>query len=185
MKYEKYKKLRNAINRRLDKDRKEYYRSKFYQENPSISTVWRNANDYLNTSKRSFSNTPSIIKYNGRIISSPREVANALNDIFLKKVRDLRSNANQTVTINPITRLSNFLSKRDVGVSELSLRKINKTELRNILKKRKGNRSSGIDYIDGYSIKVAAPLIEDILLHLVNLTIDKSEYPQLWKVNKV
>ena len=70
-------------------------------------------------------------------------------------------------------------------VSELSLRKITKTELWIILKKRKGNRSSGIDYIDGYSIKVAAPLIEDILLHLVNLTIDKSEYPQLWKVNKV
>ena len=53
------------------------------------------------------------------------------------------------------------------------------------MRKRKGNRSSGIDYIDGYSVKLAAPLIEDILLHLVNLTIEKSEYPQLWKVNKV
>ena len=53
------------------------------------------------------------------------------------------------------------------------------------MKKRKGNRSSGIVYIDGYSIKLAAPLIEDILLHLVNLTIETSEYPQLWKVNKV
>ena len=89
VKYENYKKLRNNINQRLEKDRKDYYRSKFYQENPSISAVWRNANDYLNTSKRSFSNTPSIIKHNGRIISSPREVANALNDIFIKKVRDL------------------------------------------------------------------------------------------------
>ena len=67
----------------------------------------------------------------------------------------------------------------------LSFRKINLTELRSILKKRKGNRSSGIDYIDGYSIKIAAPLIEDILLHLVNLSIEKSEYPQLWKINKV
>ena len=89
VKYEQYKKLRNVINQRLDTDRKEYYRSKFYQENPSISTVWRNANDYLNTSKRSFSNTPSIVKYNGRIISSPTEVANAFNDIFFKKVKDL------------------------------------------------------------------------------------------------
>jgi hypothetical protein len=53
------------------------------------------------------------------------------------------------------------------------------------LKRRKGNRSTGIDYIDGYSIKLAAPLIEDILLHLVNLTIENSEYPSLWKVNKV
>ena len=45
--------------------------------------------------------------------------------------------------------------------------------------------SCGIDYIDGYSIKLAAPLIEDILLHLVNLSIETSQYPSLWKVNKV
>ena len=57
--------------------------------------------------------------------------------------------------------------------------------MRKILKKRKGNRSSGIDYIDGYSLKLAAPLLEDVLLHLVNLTIEESKYPQLWKVNKV
>ena len=28
-------------------------------------------------------------------------------------------------------------------------------------------------------------MIEDVLLHLVNLSIDSSEYPYLWKVNKV
>ena len=65
------------------------------------------------------------------------------------------------------------------------IKSISIQKLRKILKKRKGNRSCGIDYIDGYSVKLAAPLIEDILLHLVNLTIEKSEYPSLWKVNKV
>ena len=65
------------------------------------------------------------------------------------------------------------------------MKKISKQTLRKILKKRKGNKSSGIDYIDGYSVKLAAPIIEDILLHLVNLTIDNSEYPTLWKINKV
>ena len=52
-------------------------------------------------------------------------------------------------------------------------------KLRKLLKKIKGNRSCGIDYVDGYSVKLAAPLIEDILLHLVNLSIEKSEYPKL------
>ena len=70
-KHEKYKKLRNEINKRLEKDRKEYYTSKFYQENPSTSAVWRNANDYLNTSKRSFSNTPNIIKYIEKVVTAP------------------------------------------------------------------------------------------------------------------
>ena len=160
-KHEKYKKLRNEINKRLEKDRIEYYRSKFYQENPSISAVWKNANDYLNTSKRSFSNTPNMIKYNGKLVTSPREVANALNETFLKKVRDLRSTADVIPRVHPTHRLQKFLDKRENGITGLSLRRITITDLRSILKKRKGNRSSGIDYIDGYSIKIAAPLIED------------------------
>ena len=105
--------------------------------------------------------------------------------LSLKKAKDLRSEKNVNAGVPPTTRLQRFLSRRRSGISELALRKISKLELRNILKKRKGNRSSGIDYIDGYSIKIAAPLIEDILLHLVNLSIEKSEYPQLWKINKV
>ena len=88
-KHEKYRNLRNEVNRKLEKDRKEYYRSKFYQENPSISAVWKNANDYLNTSKRSFSNTPTLIKHNGKVVTSPQEVANALNETFLQKVKNL------------------------------------------------------------------------------------------------
>ena len=53
------------------------------------------------------------------------------------------------------------------------------------MKKLKGNRSSGIDFIDGYSIKLASPIIEDVLIHLVNLSIRKSLYPQLWKSSKI
>ena len=51
--------------------------------------------------------------------------------------------------------------------------------------KRKGNRISGIDFIDGYSIKLAAPLVEDVILHLVNLSLGMYEYPRSWKINKV
>ena len=150
VKYLKYKKLRNQITKKLELDRKEYYRTKFYQENPSISSIWRSANDYLNTSKRSFSNTPSIIKFNGRVLTSPREIANALNETFLKKVSDLRSTANSIPSLSPTQRLQKCLDKRETGITELSFRKINTSELRSILKKRKGNGSSGIDYIDGF-----------------------------------
>ena len=45
----------------------------------------------------------------------------------------------------------------------------------------KGGFSCGIDGIDGFSIKLAAPLIEDALLHLVNLSIRTSLFPETWK----
>jgi hypothetical protein len=169
----------------LQKDKIEHFKSKFYQENPSVSAVWNNVNDYLNTSKRSFSNTPSIIKHNDKIHTSPRDIANAINDAFLKKVSDLKAEVNVNVDIDPKVRLQKFLDKRIDEIPEFEIKKIDKRKLRILLKKRKGNRSCGIDYIDGYSIKLAAPLIEDILLHLVNISIESSLYPSLWKVNKV
>ena len=43
----------------------------------------------------------------------------------------------------------------------------------------------GIDFIDGFSIKLAAPLIENVLLHLLNLNISQAKYPQFWKCSKV
>ena len=47
----------------------------------------------------------------------------------------------------------------------------------------KGGRSSGIDTIDSYSIKTASPYIQDVLLHLVNLSLKK--YPILWKTQLI
>ena len=100
-------------------------------------------------------------------------------------MKDLCEREDRIVEKDPKERLQNYLNERDEAIPVFDLKKIDKPKLRKLLKKRKGNRSCGIDYIDGYSIKLAAPLIEDILLHLVNLTIEFSQYPHLWKVNKV
>ena len=184
-KHEAYKRLRNRISTKLEKDETNHYKNKFYQEDPSVSMIWNNVNDYLNTSKKSFSNTPNIIIHDNKIHTAPRDIANAINDAFLKKVKDLCEREDRIVEKDPKERLQNYLNERDEAIPVFDLKKIDKPKLRKLLKKRKGNRSCGIDYIDGYSIKLAAPLIEDILLHLVNLTIEFSQYPHLWKVNKV
>ena len=68
---------------------------------------------------------------------------------------------------------------------EFKLAPIDIAKLRKILSRLKGNRSCGIDFIDGYSVKLAAPVLEKVLLHLVNLNIEQSQYPQLWKNTKV
>ena len=45
----------------------------------------------------------------------------------------------------------------------------------------KGKRLHGRDEIDSYSLKLAAPLIEDSLLHLVNLSIESQNFATPWK----
>ena len=56
------------------------------------------------------------------------------------------------------------------------LKKVDKRSLRKIMKHVKPGRSSGADQIDGYSLKLAYPIIEDSPLHLVNLSIGECTF---------
>ena len=49
------------------------------------------------------------------------------------------------------------------------------------MKRMKPKRVHGVDWIDSYSLKVASPLIEDALIHLVNLSIVGGTFSTRWK----
>ena len=39
--------------------------------------------------------------------------------------------------------------------------------------------------VDSYSLKLAAPILEDVLLHVINLSITSSSYPSPWKTQLI
>ena len=180
-----YKQLRNEIKNDLVKDEKEHYRNKFYNREASVGGIWSSVNDFLGTSSRSHSNSPNMISYNNQTLTAPRDIANSLNQIFIEKVRKLRNETNADTNEAAKLRLRSWLETRDSEIAAFELKPIDLTKLRKILKKLKGNRSCGIDFIDGYSIKLAAPILKNILLHLVNLSIEESKFPQFWKTSKI
>ena len=178
-KFEQYKVLRNSIKSELESEKVNYYRNKFYSPGMSVGSTWDAANDYLGSAKKSQSNTPSLLVDNGCIINSPRDIANAFNRIFIEKVHRINQSGLVNDVGNACHHLKKWLDRRDLDIPVFELKTIDQRKLRKTLQRLKGNRSSGIDFVDGYSIKLAAPLIEDVLLHLVNLTITKSMYPHL------
>ena len=70
-------------------------------------------------------------------------------------------------------------------ISTLDLRPITIEDLRRYVKKLKGGRSSGVDDIDSFSLKSVALLIEDVLLHLINLMLISGNYAKCWKIQLV
>ena len=180
-----YKKMRNELKTKLELEEKEHYKNKFYNKEASVGSVWNSVNDYLNTSSKSHSNTPALLTYQNRTYTSPRDIANVFNQIFINKVKGLVAKVGNEAKIEPKDRLKAWLEQRTSEIEEFELNPITKENFKKIMKKLKGNRSSGIDFIDGYSIKLASPIIEDVLIHLVNLSIRKSLYPQLWKSSKI
>ena len=184
-KLKQYKKLRNEVQTDLVKDKEDYYKNKFYNRETTVGSIWSSVNDYLGTPNKSHSNMPTLLSHNNQTITTPRDIANTFNQIFIEKVRRLRRETDNNAAQAAQNRLQLWLENRSGEIPQFELNPITATKLRKYLKKLKGNRSCGIDFIDGYSIKLAAPIIEEVLLHLVNLSIKVSKYPQFWKSSKI
>ena len=128
--------------------------------------------------------SPKQLIQDNKLITSPQDIADKINSTFLAKVKRIVGATSRIPMIDPVERLRTCLQKQNKSTPTLNLRPINKVILRRLVSQMKGGRSSGIDAIDSYSIKIAAPLIEDALLHLINLSI-KNGFPSIWKTQLI
>ena len=80
-----------------------------------------------------------------------------------------------------------WISERQSILSKFQLVQIDRYKLRQVLKNFKGNRVHWMDWIDSFSWgyrnppKIAALLLEDCLLHLINLSITSGRFANVWK----
>ena len=102
----------------------------------------------------------------------------AFGFIYQDKVKKVQEQTDKRPKINPTERLE----KRSDPIPDFELKQIGISQMRKILKKIKPSRSHGMDFIDANSIKVAAPLLEDSILHMVNLLISSGKFASLWKI---
>ena len=180
--WKEYKKLRNQVKRQLTKDKTNYYKNKFYDNKMTVKQAWKLAYDLLGKSENK---SPNKICRGNKIISDPKALATAFNEIFRDKVKKLRAKTSTQPKIDPVLRLDTWLSKRSDPAPEFRLKPISLQKLRKLMKKIKPSRSHGFDFIDSFSLKLAFPLVEDSILHLVNLSITTMTYSKKWKTQLV
>ena len=139
-------------------------------EGASISQAWNSARSILGI-KKTLSPT-AIQDKDGKLVTNPSKLAIMFNNFFLEKVRILRAKTDSQPKIDPIVRLQHWLdSSGKSPPPQFSLKPITRQKLRKLIKRMKGGKSSGVDTIDNHSLKLAAPLIEDALEHIINLSI--------------
>ena len=147
-----------------------------------MKQIWKTSYQILGQNK---DGSPKQIICNGSLISSPTLLAEAFNYIFVAKVAKVKADILDDVNTAPSERLKQWLDKREHPIPIFELRSVNKSDLRRYIKKLKGGRSSGFDDVDSFSLKLASHLIEDVLLHLVNLAITDSCYADSWKIQLI
>ena len=68
---------------------------------------------------------------------------------------------------------------------KLSLKHVTVLKVNKLLKKLKNSRSTSIDELDNYCVKLAADIIDKPLHHIITLSILQNKFPSSWKVSKV
>ena len=118
------------------------------------------------------------------MIQTRSEIANEMNKYFIAKVAKLKQNKK----IKPeesLAGLKNFLKDKNVERNGFSLKELNNLQILKLVKSLKGKKSSGTDWVCGYSIKIAAPELLPELKRLVNLSIKTGRYYSKWKYSKI
>ena len=173
-----YKQLRNKVNNRLKYEEKQFKMQKLSESLGSPSACWHRAKSYMNWNNST--GPPSQLLDKGILISKAASIASTMNEFFIEKVQTIRAGIKSLP--NEFKICHEIMSHRKIS---LDINHVSVTHVKKILKKSKGSKSTGIDTLDSYSVKLSAEIIAQPLHHIICLAIMQSKFPSSWKYSKV
>ena len=124
--------------------------------------------------------SPSQILVGNKLHKKASEVASIMNEYFISKINDLRSNFSIQ---NPDLR-GCYIAKNSKKCS-LSLEFVSVKDVEKIIKNLRSSKAVSIDGLDSYSIRISARFVANPIQHLITLSIMQQRFPMLWKYAKV
>ena len=173
-----YKNLRNTTTAMLRSEKKDWTRQKLDGASHNPETIWRNVKSWLSWGN---SGPPSKLFIGGEMVSSPYRVSGAMNNYFINKVR-LRNERIPESEEDPLQKLRESMRSRQCS---FSLHSVSPGNVAEIIAGLKNSKSTGVDFIDTWVIKLVANDILPAITHIINLSIAHSEFPSSWKLSKV
>ena len=169
-----YKSLRNSVTNTLKKEKEIWQKEKMDEYANDSSSTWRNIG-------WTSGEQPSKLSVNGIVYQKPADLARIMNEFFINKVRNLRSN----LPVNPESPLKKVEQLMAGQTCSFKLRCAHPDEVLKQINNLKLTKSCGTDNIDSYVIKLAKHELVPVITHLINLSITQRRFPSLWKCAKV
>ena len=175
--WSEYKKYRNRINNRKKNEEKSYKAGKLAENAESPEIVWKNAKMFMGWKN---SGTPHQIKVENKLVTSAKEIAEIMNTFFVGKVQNIRAGMKKTVfSVDKICEIMHLKT------CKLRLKHTTEAKVKKILNSLSNSRSTGMDELDNFSVKLAADYLAKPLHHVVTLSVMQQKFPTLWKLSKV
>jgi hypothetical protein len=176
--FEKFKTLRNKVTKKLRNDKLQWQKQKLNSCNNDPGKLWKNILGWLNWCS---SGSPSKLYHAGQIVTSPAKLANIMNNFFVDKITAIQHGL-PPPTDDPLSTLQNLMRDR---TTTFSMASVHPDTVRKIILGLKNSKSSGIDNIDTYIIKLMVDDILPAVTHIVNLSIQHATFPSKYKIAKV
>ena len=172
--YEKFKKLRNRATNQLRKDKIGWQKKKLQECSGNSSLMWKNVLGWLNWSS---TGSPSRLFHGGRLFTSPKALAEIMNNFFIEKICLIRQKL-PAPNEDPLKMLKHLMKDRK---STFSFSAVHPDVVHEIIINLKNSKTCGVDNIDTYIIKMIAHEIVPAITHIINLSIQQASFPSLYK----
>ena len=173
-----FKSLRNKINNRLKFEEINFKRKTINAclEDPAKS--WSTAKSYMNWNLNG--GPPNQLWVHGNLVTKAKTIATEMNEFFVNKVDQIRKSI--PFVPNSFNKCYEIMRGKQC---KLWLQHVPLGKVTSLLKRLKNSKSTGIDGLDSYILKVSAELISQPLHHIVCLSIMQCKFPSMWKFSKV
>ena len=172
-----YKKMRNKVNNKKGNDEVHFKSSKISEDLNCPESLWKTAKSFMGWKTVG---TPSQLEVNGQLETKASRIAHIMNQFFVDKVRAIRDSL-RDVPANLLQCLNTMRGKScSAELSHVSLEKVRK-----LLKNLKNSRSTAIDGLDNFVVKLSADHIAKPLHHIITLSLMQNKFPSSWKYSKI
>ena len=114
-------------------------------------------------------------------MTSPKKIATIMNELYINKVIKIRENLPLSNT-DPLDQLRLLTKDRK---SLFSLKTVHPDVIQKIIGQLRSSKATGFDAIDTNVLKLVKFQVTPAVTHIVNLSIQTSTFPTLWKHAKV
>ena len=172
-----FKFYRNKINNMKKYDENNYKSQKFQENKDSAQKTWKLAKEFMNW--KSSGSPNEIIDKNVKLTSAAK-ISEVMNKFFCQKVKDIKKSIN-SIPWSPDSCKNIMRGKK----CSLDLKFPTKYEINKLLKNLSGSRSTAVDGLDNFSVRISADIITDPLHHIITLAIMQEKVPDGWKHAKI
>ena len=180
-----YRRLRNRCNVQIKKDRENHQKMlhRNMEEAGNIKGIFNLAKKQMGWNRVG---SPTAFLLDGRMIRSPKTIANIQVNYFTEKVNSLVSQLPITVQ-DPLLILKSVMNrwKDKDKFPTLILKPITVSETVKCIRKLSNGTSYGHDKLDAMSVKLAADSLTGPINFLTNMSIETEKFPNRWCITKI